>query len=129
MKVSKAPDEANRALTKLLPDEKVEAVKRIVAERAKHCLMGYALGCAVAYVVCSRMNADPWKCKCGFLAIMLSVCVLVYNWLPKSDWILNHLSGRDEIDAWLDMYKTCKYTYLEGVIVGLAVYGGYVYMQ
>ncbi len=39
--------------------------------------------------------------------------------MPKTDYMLNHLKTPEEIKAWLEVYKTMKYKYLMGIIVGL----------
>ena len=122
MKISDTPKEMQRKLRSTLPAEKLDAVERICVERMQHCMYGYALGAVVAYYTSLRLQMDPFKTKCFFIAVVLATAVFVYNVLPKSDWILNHIHEREQIDAWLAVYQTCKRTYNTGMLMGLSAY-------
>jgi hypothetical protein len=53
-----------------------------------------------------------------FLAITIPISVIYYLLMPKSDWMLNHLKTPEQNKAWLEVYKTMKYRYLIGFILG-----------
>jgi hypothetical protein len=38
---------------------------------------------------------------------------------PKNDWMILHIEGDKQKKAWLEVYKTMKYRYFIGIIVGL----------
>jgi hypothetical protein len=38
---------------------------------------------------------------------------------PKSDWILNHMNTKEEIKAWLLMYREMQFNYHMGLVLGI----------
>ena len=54
-----------------------------------------------------------------FIAITLIVCIVYYSVMPKSDYMLNHLKTKEQVDAWLDVYLTMKQRYMFGFILGI----------
>jgi uncharacterized membrane protein YfcA len=53
-----------------------------------------------------------------FFGITLFTTALYYLLMPKSDYMLNHLKTEEENKAWLSVYKTMKYRYLIGFVLG-----------
>ncbi len=42
---------------------------------------------------------------------------------PKSDWMLEHLQNKEEIKAWLLMYREMQYNYHMGLVLGIIAVG------
>jgi cytochrome bd-type quinol oxidase subunit 1 len=39
--------------------------------------------------------------------------------MPKSDYMLRHLSTKEQQETWLDIYKTMKERYMIGFLLGV----------
>ena len=52
----------------------------------------------------------------------MSIAILTahqyYLLMPKSDYLLNHLDGKEQISAWLNMYKEMNFKSNLGTILG-----------
>jgi hypothetical protein len=111
--------EQHNKLTRLFNSELDEKYNNIVVERRNQYFQGLILGLIVSYF--SMNYFQPIKTFHRitlYLAITIPISVIFYFLMPKSDWMLNHLKTPEENKAWLDVYKTMKYRYLIGFILG-----------
>ena len=103
----------------VLSDELDVVYDGIVRERRNHYLLGLLLGMLLSAVVVGRNPSFSFGTRVSyFLAITLSVAVAVYSFMPKSDYMLNHLKTPEENRAWLEMYRTMKQRYMVGFLLG-----------
>lgn len=92
----------------------------IVKERTTHYIQGLLLGMIISYFILLNVvkTTNRFHRISTFFAITLFTTALYYLLMPKSDYMLNHLKGTEENKAWLSVYKTMKYRYLIGFILG-----------
>jgi uncharacterized protein YacL len=108
-------DSLRRALSAPL----AERYERIVHERTTHYLQGLSIGLVLAFLILGSSGASNIYHRITlFSAVTLFVCALYYMLVPKSDYMIKHLSSRSENEAWLKVYKTMKYRYLLGFVLG-----------
>lgn len=101
----------------------------IVKERRNISYYGYAIG-----IICSlfilyynlKIKKDKLKTVpivCIIVATTLVINALVYMVWPKSDWMLDHVSNKEQVKAWLQMYKAMSFYYHFGLILGIVAVG------
>jgi len=111
--------EQHDKLRQVLSDELDMIYDGIVRERRNHYLLGLLLGMLLSVVLLARNPSYSLGTRMAyFLAITLTTAVIVYSFLPKSDYMLNHLKGPEENRAWLEMYQTMKKRYMVGFLLG-----------
>jgi uncharacterized protein YacL len=118
MTVTKA--EMNK-LSSLLSPEVAAIYQKIAKERMMHYLIGLLLGALIAYFVVTYFTKsirNMYYRMMIYVSIVFITTVLFYLLMPKSDYMLNHLTTEKQIQAWLSIYKTMKSRYLIGFILG-----------
>lgn len=98
---------------------------KISKERMYIGYQGYALGMLLSLIIIfynlkikqQKMGAMPLVCT--VIATAFVTNYFYYTLSPKSDWMLNHLNNRQEIKAWLLMYREMQYNYHMGLAVGI----------
>ena len=101
----------------------------IASERMRISYFGYLLGFALSLVII-YYNSQIKKNKLNNLSL---ICIVIsttflanyfyYILTPKSDWMLNHLTSKEETRAWLAMYRSMQYKYHFGLVLGVAAVG------
>ena len=107
-------------LRQVLNPELASKYDAIVKERTSHYIQGLLIGMIISYFVLGFVMKTPNRFHriSTLFAITLFTTALYYLLMPKSDYMLNHLKGTDENKAWLSVYKTMKYRYLIGFVLG-----------
>ena len=107
-------------LRQVLSPELASKYDTIVKERTLHYIQGLLIGMIIAYFVLGFVMKNPNRFYriSAFFGITLFTTALYYLLMPKSDYMLNHLKGSKENKAWLSVYKTMKYRYLIGFVLG-----------
>ncbi len=107
-------------LTKILSPEVNDIYINIVNERRNLYIQGIIIGVIISYYLLQYFPIIKQFHKLAFaVGITGVVAVLYYFLMPKTDYMLNHLKTREEIKAWLEVYKTMKYRYFIGFVFGL----------
>ncbi len=110
--------EKNR-LMDIFPTELDNIYIKISNERRNIYFQGLILGIIISYFILKLLNIKNLYHKVTFfLAITLSVSVLYYFLIPKSDYMLNHLTTQEQNKAWLEVYKNMQYKYVTGFLLG-----------
>ncbi len=110
--------EKNR-LMDIFPPELDDIYIKISNERRNIYLQGLILGIIISYFILKLLNIKILYHKVTFfLAITLSVSVLYYFLIPKSDYMLNHLTTQEQNKAWLEVYKNMQHKYVTGFLLG-----------
>jgi uncharacterized membrane protein len=118
MSVSK---EQTNSLRRVLSGEAAERYEHIVKERTAYYFQGLVLGIVLAFVILyyTKITNKFHKTSLAF-GIALFTSALYYMVMPKSDYMLVHLKTKEENEAWLRVYKTMKYRYITGFLLGAA---------
>ena len=116
MSISKI--EKNR-LMDIFPPELDNIYIKISNERRNIYFQGLILGILISYFILTFLNIKNLYHRITFfLAITLSVSVLYYFLIPKSDYMLNHLTTQQQNKAWLEVYVNMQQKYITGFILG-----------
>jgi hypothetical protein len=120
--------EQHEKLRKTFSPELDEIYTKIVHERRNLYLQGLMIGSILALLVEIVYSNAQSKYLCipptrahkvaRFFGIALATTLLYYQFMPKSDYILNHLQTAEQNKAWLEMYKTMQSRYLYGMLLG-----------
>jgi len=108
-----------------LNEEQLERYKNIIEERKRLCFEGYGLGLFIGIVLVvfnvyqkkRKMSRLSMACIVG--STMFLVQYFYYILSPKSDWMLLHLTDKQQNEKWLDVYRTMQYNCHVGVVLGL----------
>jgi hypothetical protein len=98
---------------------------KITNERANISYQGYVLGVIISLGIIfynlkmkgSKMNTSALVCTVVASAFVTNY--FYYMLSPKSDWILNHMNTKEEIKAWLLMYREMQFNYHMGLVLGI----------
>lgn len=112
-------DEQQNKMKQVLSPELVRVYEDIINERRNHYIQGLVIGIIVSFLIFYnfRINNRFFKMS-GFLTITLTIAVVYYMLMPKSDYMLNHLKTEEQNKAWLQVYKTMKQRYFLGFVLG-----------
>jgi len=101
----------------------------IVKERKTISFYGYILGLFISLFIIyyslkikkERMNNTSLVCL--VVATTFITNALFYMVYPKSDWMLEHINNREQVKAWLQMYKSMSFYYHIGLVLGIVAVG------
>lgn len=102
---------------------------KISQERLMICYQGYALGVILSLgIIFYNLKIKGAKMNTTTLVCTVIATAFVSNYFyymlhPKSDWMLNHLQNKEEIKAWLLMYREMQYNYHMGLVLGIIAVG------
>ena len=112
-----------------LPSDLQKRYDKISEERKMLSYYGYGLGLIISLVIIFY-NLKIKKNKLGnmsLVCIVIASCFLTnyfyYILSPKSDWMLTHMNNREEVKAWLQMYREMSYNYHLGLVFGIVAVG------
>ncbi len=98
-----------------------ERYEKISKQRQRISYYGYALGLILSLITIMTI--------CDKTSILGKVCVTIvitfltnyfyYILSPKQDWLLYHLVSKEEITAWLAMYREMQKSYHMGIVLGI----------
>ena len=60
---------------------------------------------------------------CTVMATCFLTNYFYYVLSPKSDWMLNHINDKDQVKAWLQMYREMSFNYHAGLGLGILAVG------
>ena len=64
---------------------------------------------------------------CTVMATCFLTNYFYYMLSPKSDWMLNHTTNQDQVNAWLIMYREMSYNYHVGIVFGIIAVGMFAF--
>jgi hypothetical protein len=108
-----------------LDKKQLEVYSEIITERLQIYIQGMFLGLLLAfsYLFFSKNFKLGDTCDiCMFVTIAGSVSYSYYKLAPKSKYMLNYLSRQDQVNAWLDIYKSYAYKSAFGFVLGIIGY-------
>ena len=107
--------------------------EKITKERRQISLWGYGVGILVSLFILyynfkikkERMNTSSIVCL--VVATTFVINALFYMVYPKSDWMLNHVTDKQQVRAWLQMYKSMSFYYHFGLVLGVIAVGFFAF--
>ena len=118
-------DMYDKGFSDTLSQDQLNKYKKIVDERKKLSMQGYALGFGLAVVLIvlnmtmKKQKLSKGSMACTTAATMFIVQYPYYILSPKSDWILLHLNTQEQKEKWLDVYRTMQYNCHVSVALGV----------
>lgn len=101
-----------------------ERYDKITSERKWISFQGYALGLLFSFVILyNRGKMNITSLVCTVMATCFVTNYFYYMLSPKSDWMLNHVTDKDQVHAWLLMYRSMSYNYHLGIVLGIIAVG------
>ena len=103
--------------------------EKISEERKWISYYGYGLGVVFSLFVIyyslkiKKERLNNTSLVCIVVATSFITNALFYMVYPKSDWMLEHISNKDQVKAWLQMYKSMSFYYHTGLILGIVAVG------
>ena len=107
-----------------LPIDLQQRYEKIIEERKRISYQGYGVGLLLSLVILyfsRKMNTISLVCTVMATAFLTNY--FYYMLSPKSDWMLNHITNKDQVHAWLIMYRTMSYNYHLGIVFGIIAVG------
>ena len=111
-------------------DEKQKKVyESIVQERAFIYYFGYVIGFLLSLLFIyynlyvAKRKMDNYVLICTIISISFITSYFYYTLTPKTKYMLNYLTEREQIDEWLNIYKNMKMNYHIGLVLGLVSVG------
>ncbi len=113
-------DEQEDKMKQVLSKELADKYEDIIEERRNHYLLGLAFGTLVAYFFFQSfpLIKNTFMKITSFFTVALTIAVVFYMLMPKSDYMLNHLKTEKQNKVWLEIYKTMKHRYFFGFALG-----------
>ena len=103
--------------------EQKQRYSKIRDERLRLYMEGYLIGLVVSLLIIFKLNnVSKYERVCLFVVIAIGINIVYYLAYPKSDYMLKHLTTKEQNKAWLNVYKTMKNRYLVGFILGVFAY-------
>jgi hypothetical protein len=102
---------------------------KITKERTNISYQGYVLGVIFSLgIIFYNLKIKHIKMNTTSLICIVVATAFVTNYFyyilsPKSDWMLNHLQNKEEVRAWLIMYREMQYNYHMGLVLGIIAVG------
>lgn len=113
----------------ILSPELQKRYEKITKERMYISYYGYGLGLILSlclifyYIQIKKVKMSASALVCMATATTFLTNYFYYMLSPKSDWMLNHMNKRPEVNAWLQMYKAMQYNYHMGMALGVVAVG------
>jgi hypothetical protein len=112
-------DEYEDKMEKVLSKELAEKYENIIEERRNHYFIGLALGVVIAYFFVNSFKIKNTFFKTSsFFSVALIIAGAVYMLTPKSDYMLTHLTTKEQNKVWLEIFETMKSRFALGFILG-----------
>jgi hypothetical protein len=108
-----------------LNKEQKEVYYQIVNERFRYAIQGKILGVLFAciYLYLSyKLDTPPGTMVCMSIVILVITQILFYKIMPKSKWMLNYLDKKEQVDAWLEIYKFMANRGHIGFVIGIIAF-------
>ena len=104
-----------------LNDDQKQKYKSIILERFRIYIFGMILGLLLGFSYIYIYSEDKFK-VCKFVAIVLVTKLTFYYFYPKSDFMLYHLTEKEQVSAWTDLYRNYKNAWKNSLILAIISY-------
>lgn len=110
---------------KLLNYNQKKLYESLIKERRNIYFQGYALGLLFSIIYLfyikqflnKRINNILMVCTVGFIVFLTNY--FYYILIKKSTYMIEHLNNKEQIKAWLDIYRTMQVRYHIGLVLGI----------
>lgn len=110
---------------KLLNYNQKKLYESLIIERRTIYFQGYAIGIILSIlylfyikkILNKKINNGLMICSVGFIVFISNY--LYYILTKKSTYIIEHLNNKEQIEAWLKIYRTMQFKYHFGLLLGI----------
>ena len=98
----------------------------IANERMIISYQGYVLGFILSLIIIyyhSKTKMSTISLVCTVIATASITNYFYYMLHRKSDWMLNHVRTKNDVENWLKMYRSMSYNYHSGLALGIIAVG------
>jgi hypothetical protein len=110
-----------------LPADLQQRYEKITEERRRISYQGYGLGLLLSCIILYNRGKMNISLVCTVMATCFLTNYFYYMLSPKSDWMLNHLTDKDQVHAWLLMYRSMSFHYHLGIVFGILAVGMFAF--
>ena len=112
--------------TQVLSTKQNAIYKKITDERRNIYFTGFGLGLLLSFLFLFwksstknsyKINRFSTICVVGAITFMTNYFYYILS--PKSDWMILHIDGNKQKNAWLSVYRIMQYNYHFGALLGL----------
>jgi transketolase N-terminal domain/subunit len=120
-----ARSEVVKHYKKNLPSDLQSLYEKISRERMMISYQGYALGFTLSLLIIfynlyfKSRKLNSLSLVCIVLATGFLTNYFYYMLYPKQHWMLNHVNDKEQVKAWLQMYREMQKNYHMGFVVGI----------
>lgn len=107
--------------TKLLNNNQITIYKNIVKERINIYIYGLFLGLILGLLFIYYNSKTQYK-TCKFISIVMITKLFFYYIYPKSTYMLKHLTNREQVDKWTDLYVYMKKIWMSSLVISFISY-------
>ena len=106
----------------LLSEEQQKKYKQIILERTQIYITGTMIGlfAGLYYIINQKNKKNISICK--YLTIVLGIQLIFYKIHPKSKLILNHLTTKQQVKKWTEIYTYMQNKWIKSIIFGICGY-------
>lgn len=106
-------------LISTLPHHLLEKYIQIVNERRNIFFTGLILGLILAVFITNKTKTlNEFHRITLFCLVTIAFAVFYYFLIPKSDYMVNHLTNNEQNQAWMAVYALMKRRYIMGFLIG-----------
>lgn len=126
-------DENKNKFINLLNNKQKTIYQKIITERKNIYFQGYGLGFIISIIFILINNSQKvkkipyWSTVCITGAITLTVNYFYYILSKKNTYMISHLNSKNQIDAWLDIYREMQIKYHSGLVMGIIAVMSFTY--
>jgi uncharacterized membrane protein YkgB len=116
-----------------LPSDLQILYDKISHERQMISYKGYILGFILSlFIIFYNANIKGGKLNntsivCIVVATSFLTNYFFYMLHPKSKWMLNYVNDKEQVKAWLQMYRTMQFNYHLGLVLGIIGVGVFAF--
>lgn len=117
-------DDKNKLFFNLLNNTQKEKYLNIINERFTLAMKGYALGILLSIIIIfykytNKINLSRLSLICLTGATTFITQYFFYIMSPKKNWMINSNLTKEQLNAWLSIYKHNQWNYHFGFILGI----------
>ena len=111
-----------KALEESLNKEQKAIYKKIKDERKCHYKCGLILGIIISAIYMRMMNGNNKNMICSYIGITTLIANTYYTLMPKSYWMVEHLSTLEQVQLHNEVYKKFRCITSYGNLVGFIIF-------
>ena len=116
-------EQVSKELTSLLNEEQKKKYDQIRKNRMRIAIHSWEIGVLVALVLyffsIRKLNLPVLSTLCSVYTIMYFASYLFYMLKDKGEYMISHLDNKEQIDAWLKVYRTMQKNHNMGLALGI----------